>query len=106
MILIVLILCVFYLATQAVSINSEAFELLYYAGFNKNVTEPWPYLPNFDPPEWSTETTYWYQYSLLDLTLLNNFIPLSLYISVEMIQFFMLWLVYVDLELYDVPLMV
>jgi magnesium-transporting ATPase (P-type) len=101
MILIVLILCVFYLATKAVSTNSEAFELLYYAGFNKNVTEPWPYLPNFDPPEWSTETTYWYQYSLLYLTLLNNFIPLSLYISVEMIQFFMLWLVYVDLELYD-----
>lgn len=101
MILIVMFLCIFYLASQAVSINTESFDLLFYAGFNKNEAESWPYLPNLDPPEWNNTTTLWYQYYLLYLTLLNNFIPLSLYISVELIQFFMLWLVYVDLDLYD-----
>ena len=100
-ILIFMALCIFYLASKAVSVNTESFALLFYAGYNKDQTESWPYLPNLNPPEWNDKTTYWYQYYLLYLTLLNNFIPLSLYISVEMIQFFMLYMVYADLDLYD-----
>jgi magnesium-transporting ATPase (P-type) len=37
----------------------------------------------------------------LYVTLLSNFVPLSMYVTVEMINFFFLWLVYVDIEMYD-----
>lgn len=97
----VMLLCISYLAAMAIHTNVNSFEILFYAGYNKNTTEPWPYLPDLPPPNWNTVTTNWIQYFLLYVTLLNNFIPLSLYISVEMIQFYMLWLIYVDLDLYD-----
>lgn len=35
------------------------------------------------------------------MTLLNNLIPLSLYVTVEMVQFVLVWLVNVDQEMYD-----
>lgn len=37
----------------------------------------------------------------LYVTLLSNFVPLSLYVTVEMCNFFLLYLVYVDVEMYD-----
>jgi magnesium-transporting ATPase (P-type) len=71
-------------------------------GFNKNATEKWPYLPqDFESPEWESTTSNWLQFFFLYVTLLSNFVPLSMYVSVEMINFFMLWLVYVDIEMYD-----
>jgi magnesium-transporting ATPase (P-type) len=35
------------------------------------------------------------------VTLLSNFVPLSMYVTLEMVNFFCLWLVYVDREMYD-----
>lgn len=104
-ILLVMVLCISYLATEAVNVNKSAFDTLFYAGFNKNTTETWPYFRGTPAengvPGWDEHSTNWIQYFLLYVTLLNNFIPLSLYVSVEMVQFFMLWLVYSDLEMYD-----
>lgn len=37
----------------------------------------------------------------LYVTLLSNFVPLSLYVTVELCNFFLLYLVYVDVEMYD-----
>uniref|UniRef100_A0A7S2VCJ9 P-type sodium-transporting ATPase4 n=1 Tax=Entomoneis paludosa TaxID=265537 RepID=A0A7S2VCJ9_9STRA len=103
---VIVILCVMisiisYLATAAVIFNNDQFDELFYAGFNKNETEPWPYLPDLPAPEWETETRNWMQFFLLYVTLLTNFIPLSLYVTVEVITFCMLAFVYVDLQMYD-----
>ena len=32
---------------------------------------------------------------------MSNFIPLSMYVTVELINFFFLYLIYVDVEMYD-----
>eukprot|EP00538_Stauroneis_constricta_P006052 CAMPEP_0119547482 /NCGR_PEP_ID=MMETSP1352-20130426/1593_1 /TAXON_ID=265584 /ORGANISM="Stauroneis constricta, Strain CCMP1120" /LENGTH=1822 /DNA_ID=CAMNT_0007592425 /DNA_START=311 /DNA_END=5779 /DNA_ORIENTATION=+ len=100
-IIIIMILCISYLATQAVLSNNDKFDELWYTGLNKNTTEPWPYLPNLDPPEWEEQTPNWIQMFLLYVTLLSNFVPLSMYVTVEAINFFFLWLIYVDVDLYD-----
>ncbi|KAL7575732.1 hypothetical protein ACA910_003065 [Epithemia clementina (nom. ined.)] len=100
-ILAVMISIISYLATAAVLTNNNEFDDLWYAGFNTNTSEPWPYLPNLDPPQWNTSTNNWIQFFLLYVTLLTNFIPLSLYVTVEFITFCMLAFVYIDLNMYD-----
>jgi phospholipid-transporting ATPase len=101
-ILFVLILIVSYLSTSAIFANDEKFDTLFYAGFNTNTSEPWPYLPDsFQPPEWQTSTNNWVQFFFLYMTLLNNFIPLSLYVTIELVTWCMLWFVYADIEMYD-----
>ena len=75
-----------------------------YVGFNINSTEPWPYLqdvPGTEPPIWMSSQPNWFQMFFLYITLLSNFVPLSLYVTVEMVNFFLLYLVYVDKEMYD-----
>uniref|UniRef100_A0A7S3KZS3 P-type sodium-transporting ATPase4 n=1 Tax=Amphora coffeiformis TaxID=265554 RepID=A0A7S3KZS3_9STRA len=94
-------LIISYLSTQAVRSNDEKFGDLWYIGLNKNTTEKWPYLPDLDPPKWETSTPNWIQYFLLYCTLLNNFVPLSLYVTVEFITFCMLAFIYTDLNMYD-----
>lgn len=48
-----MMLSIIYLATKAVYVNRNSFDELFYAGYNRNATEPWPYLPNdIEPPEW------------------------------------------------------
>jgi magnesium-transporting ATPase (P-type) len=71
-------------------------------GYKKDdITEKWPYLPEgMVAPEWLTSQQNWVQMFFLFVTLLNNMVPLSLYVTVEFVQFCMLWLVYVDLEMY------
>lgn len=62
----------------------------------------WPYLPNdLPPPEWTDTSENLLQSYLKFATLLSNFVPLSMYITLEAVNFFCLWLVYVDPEIYD-----
>lgn len=68
---------------------------------NTNTSETWPYLDDLDPPDWDTTTPNWLQMFFLYVTLLSNFVPLSMYVTVEATNFFFLWLIYVDLDLYD-----
>ena len=100
-ILAVMISVISYLATMAVRSNQEKFDDLWYAGFNTNGSEPWPFLPNLDAPKWKTTPRTWIQFFFLYVTLLTNFIPLSLYISVEFVTFCMMTFVHNDLEMYD-----
>jgi magnesium-transporting ATPase (P-type) len=73
-----------------------------YVGLNTNTTELWPYLPdNLAAPDWETSTPNWIQMFLLYVTLLSNFVPLSMYVTVEALNFFFLWLIYVDRDMYD-----
>ena len=100
-ILLIMIISIAYLSSQAVVTTNEMFDQLWYVGFNKNETEKWPYLDKLDPPPWNASTSNWIQMFFLYVTLLSNFIPLSLYITVEFITFAMLWFIYSDLDMYD-----
>ena len=100
-ILCIMVGCISYLSTQAVITNNDKFDQLWYAGYNKDANAPWPFLPDLPPPEWETGTNNWFQFFFLYVTLLNNFVPLSLYVTVEFITFCMLWFIYVDLDMYD-----
>ena len=101
-ILILMALIFSYLAGMSVQSNREKFDDLFYVGFNKDVQEKWPYFPSdFEAPNWYSYTQNWLQYFLLYITLLSNFIPLSLYVTVELVQFCLLWLINSDLEMYD-----
>jgi len=100
-ILCIMFCCIVYLASQATVTNRENFHLLWYVGFNHNTSEPWPYLPDLPPPNWRNYQQNWVQLFFLYVTLLNNFVPLSLYVTVELITFCMLVFVYVDVDMYD-----
>jgi magnesium-transporting ATPase (P-type) len=100
-ILCVMIGSIIYLASMATVTNINYFDQLFYIGFNKDTSEPWPYLPNLAAPEWQPNVQNWLQYFFMYVTLLTNFVPLSLYITVEFITFTMLWFIYVDLDMYD-----
>jgi len=89
------------LASQSVASNDRQFSNLWYGGLNRNTTEPWPYLPDLPPPEWGTTTPNWFQMFFLYVTLLSNLVPLSMYVTVEAINFFFLYLIYVDVDMYD-----
>jgi magnesium-transporting ATPase (P-type) len=72
-----------------------------YVGLLEDTTQAWPYLPDLTIPEWTPDTQNWIQMFLLYVTLLSNFVPLSLYVTVELCNFFLLYLVFVDIEMYD-----
>lgn len=100
-ILFIMIACIIYLASWAVYTNTAGLETLWYGGLNVDANEKWPYLPNLDAPQWRTKSQNWVQYFFLYVTLLSNFIPLSMYVTVEVVTFCMLWFVYSDLKMYD-----
>ena len=97
--------CISFLAAAAVYQNSEKFDTLFYAGYSTNADELWPYFK--DTPlanekiAWITTSDNFLQYCFLFVTLVSNLIPLSLYMTVEVVQFALLWLIYVDLDMYD-----
>jgi magnesium-transporting ATPase (P-type) len=72
-----------------------------YIGINKDTSSPWPYLEGLESPKWEDTSRNWFQMFFLYVTLLSNFVPLSMYVTVEMINYFFLWLLNVDLEMYD-----
>ncbi|KAG7346626.1 phospholipid-translocating P-type ATPase, flippase [Nitzschia inconspicua] len=100
-IIMVMVLCISYLATSAVIQWDRHFDELWYIGFKRDTTGPWPYLQGLESIQWSNSSQNWFQMFFLYVTLLSNFVPLSMYVTVEMINFFFLWLMYVDMEIYD-----
>jgi len=100
-ILFIMFFCITYLASQALVQTNANFDQLWYTGLNKNTTQPWPYLPDLEVPDWNTSSQNWFQYFFLFVTLLTNFVPLSLYVTVEFITFCMLWFIYADVDMYD-----
>eukprot|EP00536_Pseudo-nitzschia_multiseries_P002375 jgi/Psemu1/251596/estExt_Genewise1Plus.C_310085 len=89
--------CIVYLSTAAVVINENNVDRLWCV-----ITKsPWPYLPDLPAPEWSTKGQSWLQYAMTNITLLSYFVPLSMYFTLEVCNFFLMWLISVDPDIYD-----
>eukprot|EP00536_Pseudo-nitzschia_multiseries_P010237 jgi/Psemu1/242785/estExt_Genewise1.C_3060002 len=101
LIVVFMCLCILYLSIKADFVMNESFNQLWYVGYNHNDSDNWPYLPNLPPPKWVNTSNNILQNFFMFVTLLSNFVPLSMYVTLEMVNFFCLWLVYVDREMYD-----
>jgi magnesium-transporting ATPase (P-type) len=99
LILFIMMVVVSILALFSVWSHEREFETLWYAAFNVEGTK-WPYLKDMDAPEWKTETPNFLAFMFTYITLLNNFVPLSLYITVEMTTLFMMKLIGWDRSMY------
>jgi magnesium-transporting ATPase (P-type) len=76
------------LSIGAMVINAFNIDFYWYLGIEADpdlVNRPWPYLPDLPTPEWETKTNNLLQNLFLFTTLLNNFVPLSLYITMEVV---------------------
>ncbi len=99
-ILVLMIVCVVGLAIIAYIEHKQKYKYLYYAGFNDK-GEKWPYLPDdFEAPEWKDQPPSFFRFFFTFITLLNNFVPLSLYVTVEVITLFMMFLIGWDKDMY------
>lgn len=99
-ILIIMLICVLGLALLADIEHKKKFDYMWYASFNKK-GEKWPYLPDdFEAPEWKTSPPSFFSFVFTFFTLLNNFVPLSLYVTVEVITLFMMLLIGWDKHMY------
>lgn len=112
---VVAILCILglvnaILASLFIVDHRRNFDQLWYLGYHKagpvetaNGAQPfpWPYLPDLPAPEWETSHQNWLQMFFLFLTLLNNVIPMSLYVTVEFLTAIHQFLINVDQGMYD-----
>ncbi|CAB9516675.1 Phospholipid-transporting ATPase [Seminavis robusta] len=100
LILMLMAVIISYLSTQSVVTTRRKFDHLWYVGLNENTSEPWPYLPDMDAPAWVPTQKNWVQMFFLFITLLNNLVPLSLYVTVEFVTYCSLFWVWADLDMY------
>jgi len=105
LVLFIMLACVSSLGAISVYVNSRSFHQLWYAGYSRDPSEPWPYFnlvesSGIGNPQWETTTPNFIQNTLMFITLLSNFVPLSLYVSVEMITIMMMMYVGWDRRMY------
>lgn len=104
-ILMIMIICVMSLGGLSVSTSNAEFDSLWYVGLNKDLSEPWPYF-NLEStafigtPKWNNSVPNYLQAVFMFVTMLSNFVPLSLYVSVEMVTLMMMLYVGWDLHMY------
>ena len=104
-VLMIMILCVCSLGGLSVYYGNKMFDTLWYVGYNKDETEPWPYFnlegsAYIPPPNWNDAVPNYLQAVFMFVTMLSNFVPLSLYVSVEMVTLMMMFYIGWDLEMY------
>eukprot|EP00547_Thalassionema_nitzschioides_P003527 CAMPEP_0194205570 /NCGR_PEP_ID=MMETSP0156-20130528/4811_1 /TAXON_ID=33649 /ORGANISM="Thalassionema nitzschioides, Strain L26-B" /LENGTH=1394 /DNA_ID=CAMNT_0038931875 /DNA_START=438 /DNA_END=4619 /DNA_ORIENTATION=+ len=98
----IMCLLIAYLSTATNISNNVHFDELWYAGFSRNPEKPWPYLPHsFEPPKWQEKTQNWFQLFFTILTAVSQFVPVTLYVTVEIVTFAMRYLMSSDLRMYD-----
>ncbi|KAL3785561.1 hypothetical protein ACHAW5_011309 [Stephanodiscus triporus] len=105
LVLFIMIVCVCSLGVIAVYANQQSFHQLWYAGYSTDPSETWPYFnlvetSGIGNPQWATKSQNFIQNTLMFITLLSNFVPLSLYVSVEIITIMMMMYVGWDLHMY------
>ena len=112
LVLVIMILCVCSLGALSTRLNKEKIGMLWYAGISEDPSERWPYFnlegsssslegsSTLDPPVWTTSTPNFWQNVFMFITMLSNFVPLSLYVSVEIITVMMMFYVGWDLNMY------
>jgi magnesium-transporting ATPase (P-type) len=98
-ILIIMLICVLGLSILADAEYRKRFDEMWYASYNTD-GETWPYLPDLEAPKWKTTRPPFFAFVFTFITLLNNFVPLSLYITVEVTTLFMMQLVNWDKNMY------
>ena len=98
LILFVMLICVLMMSGFGYYAHKTKFDQLWYAGYGENGTK-WPYHPELEAPKLIGHPPF-YEFILTYITLLNNFVPLSLYVTVEMITLFMMLLIGWDREMY------
>jgi len=104
-ILMIMIICVLSLGGLSVSTSNAEFDTLWYVGLNKDLSEAWPYF-NLESsafigtPKWNNSVPNYLQAVFMFVTMLSNFVPLSLYVSVEMVTLMMMLYVGWDLHMY------
>ena len=110
-ILLTMAIVTMFLGIASIVVTDQEKDNIWYTGYLSsgsvyNVNgdagqSPWPYLPNYlPPPDWKTSTDSFGQMWLLYITLLNNFVPLSLYVTLEIITFFLIYFIDNDLNMY------
>jgi magnesium-transporting ATPase (P-type) len=102
LILFIMFCCVLLMSLMGYTQHLAGFESLWYAGFAPEGT-PWPYMKINGKavyPKFRTEPPGFHQFVFTYITLLNNFVPLSLYVTVEMITLFMMFLIGWDRRMY------
>ena len=105
LVLFIMIICVCALGGRAVTLNNQAFDTLWYVGYSDDTTERWPYFnlegsESIGSPDWADKAQNWFQYTFTFVTMLSNFVPLSLYVSVEMITVMMMIYISWDKHMY------
>jgi hypothetical protein len=98
LILFVMLICVLTMSGFGYYSHKTKFDQLWYVGYGENGTR-WPYHSELDSPKLMGHPPF-YEFVLTYITLLNNFVPLSLYVTVEMITLFMMLLIGWDREMY------
>jgi len=91
------------LGVLSVLSTNKRFDQLWYAGYSKNLSDPWPYF-NLDDslgvPVWQDRSANFLQNTFMFVTMLSNFVPMALYIAVELITLIMMLFVGWDLSMY------
>jgi len=99
-ILFLMAICVLTMGVLAVDTQNKHFDELWYVGYSKDTTRKWPNLSSFVAPKWDSEQPDYYKWVLMYITLVSNFVPLSLYVTVEIVTVFMMYLINVDIDMY------
>jgi magnesium-transporting ATPase (P-type) len=105
LVLIIMIASVCSLGALSTHLNQRKIGTLWYAGISQEPFVPWPYFnleatSNLAPPQWKTTTPNFFQNTFMFITMLSNFVPLSLYVSVEIITVMMMLYIGWDLNMY------
>ena len=98
-IIIAMVILAATLGAFSVYLHENSFSEIWYLGYSKT-EKHWPYLQGLEIPEWNAEYQNFFQIFLTFITLNNNFVPLSLYISIEMVTGYFMWLVGTDKNMY------
>jgi hypothetical protein len=97
--IIIAVMMTFVLALSigALIVTNRDFNNLWYLGYSTSEDNPWPYLLNLKPPNWEDKANNLLQNMFLFTTLLNNFVPLSLYVTMELVTRALMILINTDL---------
>jgi hypothetical protein len=97
--IIIAVMMTFVLALSigASIVTNRDFNNLWYLGYSTSEDNPWPYLLNLQPPNWEDKANNLLQNMFLFTTLLNNFVPLSLYVTMELVTRALMMLINTDL---------
>mmetsp|Transcript_48061 Transcript_48061/g.93881 ORF Transcript_48061/g.93881 Transcript_48061/m.93881 type:complete len:1668 (+) Transcript_48061:47-5050(+) len=100
-VLVLMVLCVIGLATRSVRSSGRESYMMWYVGISPDMEKKWPYLPpEYAAPQWSVDSDNFGQKFFTYLTLLNNFVPISLYVTVEIITYWLMRFISYDAKMY------